>query len=63
MNAKYKKQQGGIFMKYIMTGRNVEVTQAMKEYAEKKLSRIEKFFNEDTEANVTFSEVKIEKVV
>ena len=55
MNAKYKKQQGGIFMKYIMTGRNVEVTQAMREYAEKKLSRIEKFFNEDTEANVTFS--------
>ena len=42
-------------MKYIMTGRNVEVTQAMKEYAEKKLGRIEKFFNEDTEANVTFS--------
>lgn len=42
-------------MKYIMTGRNVDVTQAMKEYAEKKLSRIEKFFNEDTEANVTFS--------
>ena len=42
-------------MKYIMTGRNVEVTQAMREYAEKKLSRIEKFFNEDTEANVTFS--------
>ena len=28
-------QQGGIFMKYIMAGRNVEVTQAMKEYAEK----------------------------
>ena len=42
-------------MKYIMAGRNVEVTQAMKEYAEKKLARIEKFFNEDTEANVTFS--------
>ena len=42
-------------MKYIVTGRNVEVTQAMREYAEKKLSRIEKFFNEDTEANVTFS--------
>ena len=43
MNAKYKKQQGGIFMKYIMTGRNVDVTAAMREYAEKKLSRIEKF--------------------
>ena len=42
-------------MKYIMTGRNIEVTNAMREYAEKKLSRIEKFFNEDTEANVTFS--------
>jgi putative sigma-54 modulation protein len=50
-----KLQQGGIFMKYIMAGRNVEVTQAMKEYAEKRLARIEKFFNEDTEANVTFS--------
>jgi putative sigma-54 modulation protein len=42
-------------MKYIFTGRNVEITNAMREYAEKRLSRIEKFFNEDTEANVTFS--------
>ncbi len=42
-------------MKYIMTGRNVDVTPAMREYAEKRLSRVEKFFNEDTEANVTFS--------
>ena len=42
-------------MKYIMTGRNVDVTPAMREYAEKRLARIEKFFNEDTEANVTFS--------
>lgn len=42
-------------MKYIMTGRNVEVTEGMKEYAMKRLSRIEKFFNDDTEANVTFS--------
>lgn len=48
-------QREEFFMKYIMTGRNVEVTQAMREYAEKKLSRIEKFFNEDTEASVTFS--------
>ena len=29
-------------MKYIMTGRNVEVTQAMREYAERKLSKIER---------------------
>ena len=42
-------------MKYIMTGRNVDVTPAMREYAEKRLARVEKFFNEDTEANVTFS--------
>lgn len=42
-------------MKYIITGRNVEVTQAMRDYAEKRLARVEKFFNEDTEANVTFS--------
>ena len=42
-------------MKYIISGRNVEVTNAMKEYAEKKVSRVEKFFNEDTDANITFS--------
>ena len=42
-------------MKYIITGRNVDVTPAMREYAEKRLARVEKFFNEDTEANVTFS--------
>lgn len=42
-------------MKYIFTGRNVEVTNAMREYAEKKLARVEKFFNEDTEVNATFS--------
>ena len=42
-------------MKYIITGRNVDVTQGMREYAEKRLARIEKFFNEDTEANITFS--------
>ena len=47
--------KGEINMKYIITGRNVEVTQAMREYAEKRLARVEKFFNEDTEANVTFS--------
>ena len=42
-------------MKYIMTGRNVDVTPAMREYAEKRLARVEKFFNDDTEANVTFN--------
>ena len=41
-------------MKYIVTGKNINVTEALKERTIKKLSRIEKFFKPETEAHITF---------
>lgn len=37
------------------TGRKIDVTQGLKDYSEKKLKRIEKFFPESAYATVTFS--------
>lgn len=37
------------------TGRKIDVTQGLKDYSEKKLQRIEKFFPESAYATVTFS--------
>lgn len=41
-------------MRYKYTGRNMDVTQGMKNVAEKKLERLEKFFTPDTTVLVTF---------
>lgn len=40
-------------MRYSITGRNIEVTDAIKEAVNAKLGRMEKYFTEDTEAKVT----------
>ncbi|AGC69345.1 ribosomal subunit interface protein [Thermoclostridium stercorarium subsp. stercorarium DSM 8532] len=45
-------------MKYIVNGKNIEVTDALRERAIKKLSKIEKFFKSDAECNIMF---KVEK--
>ena len=42
-------------MKITITGRKIELTQSMKDAAQKKLSKLSKFFSDDAEANVTFS--------
>jgi putative sigma-54 modulation protein len=42
-------------MKFIVVGRNLEVTDALKTRVIKKLGKVEKFFNPDTEAHVTMS--------
>ncbi len=42
-------------MKYIISGKNIEVTQGLKSAVYDKLDRLEKYFNEDTEVQVTFS--------
>lgn len=39
-------------MKITITGRDLKATDAIKEYAEKKLARIEKYFDEETVENV-----------
>lgn len=42
-------------MKYIISGKNIEVTEGLKAAVFDKLDRLEKYFNEDTEVQVTFS--------
>ncbi len=42
-------------MKYIISGKNIDVTEGLKQAVYDKLGRLEKFFSEDTKARVTFS--------
>ena len=42
-------------MRYTITGRNIEVTQGLREAVEDKLGKLEKYFTPDTEAAVTLS--------
>ena len=42
-------------MKYIISGKNIEVTDGLRSAVYEKLDRLEKYFNEDTEVQVTFS--------
>jgi len=39
-------------MKFNVRGENIEVTPALREYTEKKISKLEKYFNNETQANV-----------
>jgi len=42
-------------MNYIISGKNIDVTDGLREAIYDKLGRLEKFFNEDTKVMVTFS--------
>lgn len=42
-------------MKVTITGKNIELTNGIKEAVEDKLSKLDKYFTKDTEANVTLS--------
>ena len=44
-----------ISMKFIIVGRNIEVTPGLKAAVEEKIGKLEKYFNPDTEAHVTLS--------
>lgn len=50
-------------MRIITRGKNIEVTDALKDYVDKKIGKIAKYFDEDTEALVTLSVVKGTHVV
>ncbi|WP_299093532.1 ribosome-associated translation inhibitor RaiA [uncultured Metabacillus sp.] len=39
-------------MRYNVRGENIEITPALREYAEKKIGKLEKYFEESVEANV-----------
>lgn len=42
-------------MRITISGRNIELTEGLKQAVEEKLSKLEKFFKPDTEVNVTLS--------
>ncbi|MBR3811730.1 MAG: ribosome-associated translation inhibitor RaiA [Agathobacter sp.] len=42
-------------MRITITGRNIELTQGIKDAVEEKLSKLEKYFKPDTDVNVTLS--------
>ena len=42
-------------MKYVITGRNIEVTPRLRDMVESKLGKLERYFNQDTEVLVTLS--------
>ena len=44
-----------IRMKFVIVGRNVEVTPGLKAAVEEKIGKLEKYFNPDTEVHVTLS--------
>lgn len=51
------------FMNLNYAGKNVEVTQALKDVTEKKLGKLDKFFQRDIIGNVTFSTEKNRKII
>ncbi len=50
-------------MNFIITGRKIEVTDGLRERIYKKLGKLEKFFNEDTEVHVTMKVIKDQHIV
>jgi len=44
-----------MYMKFVIIGRNIDVTPGLKAAVEDKLGKLDKYFNEDTEIHVTLS--------
>ena len=42
-------------MKFVILGKNIEVTEGLKSAVEEKIGKLEKYFNEETEVHVTLS--------
>ncbi len=50
-------------MRFIMYGKNIEVTEGLKSAVEEKFSKLDRYFTEDTEIHVTFSvERELQKI-
>lgn len=50
-------------MKYIMTGKNIALTDALKATVERKLGKLEKYFNAEVEAHITLSVQKTKQII
>ena len=50
-------------MRYIMYGKNIEVTEGLRTAVEEKFGKLSRYFTEDTEIHVTFSvEKELQKI-
>ena len=51
-NSTYSRNEGGVQMlNFNIRGENIEVTPAIREYVESKIEKVERYFNEDLNAN------------
>ncbi|QUI24953.1 ribosome-associated translation inhibitor RaiA [Vallitalea pronyensis] len=50
-------------MRYIISGKNIEITKALKEATIAKLSKMEKYFAPDNEAQITMSVQKLRHII
>jgi putative sigma-54 modulation protein len=50
-------------MKFIISGKNIEVTEALKEKVTRKIGKLEKFFNPNTEVHATLSVQKKRQII
>ncbi|CCQ94611.1 putative sigma-54 modulation protein [[Clostridium] ultunense Esp] len=50
-------------MKLNFVGKNMEVTEALKDVTEKKLGKLDKYFQKDAEGNVTYSVERNRKII
>jgi putative sigma-54 modulation protein len=50
-------------MKFIITGRHIHITDALRDRIHKKIGKLDKFFHEDTEAHVTLEVEKERQMV
>ena len=57
------KSKGVEHMKVIVTGRNLVITEAIRDQVEKKLGKFDKMFNANVEAHATFSTQKNRHIV
>lgn len=55
--------EGADFMKITTTGRKINVTDGLKGYVEKKISKLSKFFSDDTNVQATLSVQKDDHIV
>ena len=48
-------QKGMMYMKFVIVGKNIDVTPGLKSAVEDKIGKLEKYFTEETEVHVTLS--------
>lgn len=59
----YDMKGAAEYMKFIVSGKNMEITEALKDRTIKKMGKFEKFFHPGTEVHVTMSVEKARQIV